>query len=147
MWHLSNEVEDRADTLPPRGDSHVITGGHVCLWGGRTRRRDGVWFGKSEVFSFSRSPSYSPIAVLLCTHASVAVISLAAGISLIESSSNKVEKHKLMISWGTMDIFPRRTFEMYVANLSAKPILFKKIWSLHNRVRLQTTLCLFERKR
>lgn len=50
----------------------------------------------------------------------------AAGLSLIESSRDMLEKHALVIGQGTMDIFSGGPLDDYVANLSGKPIFFNK---------------------
>lgn len=45
-----------------------------------------------------------------------------------------------MILWGTMNIFNGQPFQIYVANLSPKPILLTKVWSSRTHLRLWTRL-------
>lgn len=60
-----------------------------------------------------------PTTVQPFTKASATVASLAAGLSLIESPTELVEKYQSKIAQGWMDIFPGLPLEVYVANFSA----------------------------
>lgn len=78
---------------------------------------------KPEVFSLYRSASYSSTTVYVSIDyetSSVAVL------SFVESRSDVVEKHQSMIARGSMHIFPGLPYDVYVANLSARPILFTR---------------------
>lgn len=67
-----------------------------------------------------------PITLKPYTQASMLVATPAAKLRLIESCRLVVEKHQSIIDRGTMDIFSGRPIQVYVASLSAKPILFTK---------------------
>lgn len=50
----------------------------------------------------------------------------ATAIKLIESCSQVLEMDKLMISRGAVDVFLRRLFEVHLARITDKPILFSE---------------------
>lgn len=55
--HLSSPGEDRANKLPPGGNTHFTTKTQATPSGGRTRQYDCVWLEKPEVFSLSSNVS------------------------------------------------------------------------------------------
>lgn len=67
-----------------------------------------------------------PLAVQPYTQARTTVTSPAAGLLMKESSRDKVEMYQSMITQGAMDTFQGRLFQIHVANLSAKRVIFIK---------------------
>lgn len=63
LWHLGSRVEDRANSLTRGGSTHVSFEGHEAPRRARPRRRDHVWYGKSDVFSLLSDVSYNSTTV------------------------------------------------------------------------------------
>lgn len=143
LLHLPSQAGDRASTLLHSGDTQVTTKTTVAPRGGCPRRCDHVSLGSLRYFLCCVARM---ITVQQCTRAPIEATSPPAGLPLMESCSDIVKKHQSMIAWKTMDIFPGRVLLVYIANLSAKLLLFTKIWSLRMRQKCQSTLCSLEGK-
>lgn len=80
----------------------------------------------SETLRYSPCLVGNPKEVQQCTQAPIMVTSTAALQSSIEPDRNMAEQHQWLVAPGTMDFFPGRFFEVFVADLSAKLILLTK---------------------
>lgn len=86
---------------------------------------DAIVYGSGNLKYFTCRVAHSKM-VQPYTKTSITVASQSAGLSLIDSCNDMVKKHQSMVAWRTMDIFSRRPFEVYGANLLAKQIIFTK---------------------
>lgn len=120
-WHFSNRAEGSTNALPPTGNTPIFLEGRVDPRGERPSQCICQRFEKFKGFPFRIE---NPRIVQLYILCSFTVSYPATWLSLILLCSDVVEKHQLMIAWGIIDISTGQPYQVYVANLSARPILF-----------------------
>lgn len=125
LWHLLSRVEDRANTIPPGGDTSFTTESHAPPPGGLPRQRHPIGFRKPKVFSLSPSAADNSTAVYISTNYSSHSSHWDFGDRVLERHGGKasIKDHP-----GDDRIIPGRPFQVSIAKL------FGKADSLHKNM-------------